>query len=50
MQQEGVQPNTVTFVGVLNACASIMALEEAGMLMNRSFKVAVNQMLSWGVA
>jgi hypothetical protein len=28
MQQEGVQPNTVTFVGVLNACASIMALEE----------------------
>ncbi len=28
MQQEGVQPNTITFVGVLNACASIMALEE----------------------
>ncbi|KAH9549386.1 hypothetical protein CY35_10G016600 [Sphagnum magellanicum] len=28
MQQEGVQPNTVTFVGVLNACASVVALEE----------------------
>jgi pentatricopeptide repeat protein len=28
MQQEGVQPNTVTFMGVLNACASLVALEE----------------------
>ncbi|CAK9867651.1 unnamed protein product [Sphagnum jensenii] len=28
MQQEGVQPNAVTFMGVLNACASLMALEE----------------------
>jgi pentatricopeptide repeat protein len=28
MQQEGVQPNYVTFVGVLNACASGIALEE----------------------
>ncbi len=28
MQQEGVHPDSVTFVGVLNACASIMALEE----------------------
>jgi pentatricopeptide repeat protein len=28
MQQEGVQPNSVTFVGVLNACASIIALDE----------------------
>ncbi len=27
MQQEGVQPNSVTFVGVLNACASVLALE-----------------------
>ncbi|CAK9212162.1 unnamed protein product, partial [Sphagnum troendelagicum] len=26
MQQEGVQPNSVTFVGVLNACASVLAL------------------------
>ncbi len=28
MQQEGVQPNSVTFVGVLNAYASVVALEE----------------------
>ncbi|KAH8965947.1 hypothetical protein BDL97_04G143100 [Sphagnum fallax] len=28
MQSEGVQPDSVTFVGVLNACASVMALEE----------------------
>jgi hypothetical protein len=26
--QQGVQPNSVTFVGVLNACASVLALEE----------------------
>jgi pentatricopeptide repeat protein len=28
MQQEGVQPNSVTFMGVLNACASMIVLEE----------------------
>jgi pentatricopeptide repeat protein len=28
MQQEGLQPDFVTFVGVLNACASILVLEE----------------------
>jgi hypothetical protein len=28
IQQEGVHPSSVTFVGVLNACASIVALEE----------------------
>jgi len=28
MQQEGFQPNSVTFVGMLNACASVGALEE----------------------
>jgi pentatricopeptide repeat protein len=27
--QQGVQANSVTFVGVLNACASIVALEES---------------------
>jgi pentatricopeptide repeat protein len=26
--QEGMEPNPVTFLGVLNACASVMALEE----------------------
>jgi len=28
MQQEGVQPDSVSFVGVLNACASMVAIEE----------------------
>jgi len=28
MQQEVVHPDFATFVGVLNACASILALEE----------------------
>ncbi len=28
MQQEGVQPDSVSFVGVLIACASVVALEE----------------------
>ncbi|CAM6035145.1 unnamed protein product [Sphagnum compactum] len=28
MQEEGVRPNSVTFVGVLNACASMVAYEE----------------------
>ncbi|CAK9869700.1 unnamed protein product [Sphagnum jensenii] len=28
MQHEGVQPDPVTFVGMLNACASVAALEE----------------------
>ncbi len=28
MQQEGVQKDSVTFVGVLNACASVVELEE----------------------
>ncbi len=28
MQQEGMRPNSVTFVGALNACASVLALEE----------------------
>jgi pentatricopeptide repeat protein len=28
MEQEGVEPGSVTFVGVLNACASVVALED----------------------
>jgi len=28
MQEEGVQPAPLTLVGVLNACASVVALEE----------------------
>ncbi len=28
MQQEGVQPDSITFMGVWNACASMGALED----------------------
>jgi pentatricopeptide repeat protein len=28
MQHENVEPNPVTFIGVLNACASVAAIEE----------------------
>jgi pentatricopeptide repeat protein len=28
MQQEGVEPNHVTFIGVLNTCASVAALDK----------------------
>jgi pentatricopeptide repeat protein len=28
MQQEGLRPSSVTFVGVLKACASVAAIEE----------------------
>jgi pentatricopeptide repeat protein len=28
MEQEGMQPNSISFVGMLNACASRVALEE----------------------
>jgi hypothetical protein len=46
MQQENVQLDSFTFVGVLNACASIGALESkrAGVLMQRSFKVVASLM------
>ncbi len=29
MQQDGVEPDSVTFIGVVNACASVGALDEA---------------------
>jgi hypothetical protein len=50
MQQEGVWPNSVTFVAVLNACVSIVALEEGRSAMSRSFKVDGIQMSKWGIA
>jgi pentatricopeptide repeat protein len=34
MQQEGVPPDSVTFLGVLSACASVLQLKHAGLLMN----------------
>jgi pentatricopeptide repeat protein len=35
MQQEGVQLNAVTFVGVLNACDSIMTLDQGSQAHNQ---------------
>jgi hypothetical protein len=49
MQQEAVLPDSVTFVAVLNACTSIVAIGGAGMLMSRSFKVDGIQMPLWEV-
>jgi hypothetical protein len=39
MQQKGVHPNFVTYVGVLNACAIGVAFEKVGVFMIKSFKV-----------
>jgi hypothetical protein len=41
MQEKGVQPNSVTFVGVLKACVSMLVLVMAGVFMSRSLKVDV---------
>ncbi len=49
MQQEGVPPDSVTFLGFLSACASVLQLKHAGLLMNRPFKVVASQMLLWGM-
>jgi pentatricopeptide repeat protein len=35
MQQVGVQPDSGTFVGVMNACASILVLKRAGVYISR---------------
>jgi hypothetical protein len=50
MQQEGVQPDSVTFVGVLKACASMVAIEEVGVFIRTSFKAVRNLMSLRGVA
>jgi hypothetical protein len=51
MQQELVRLNSLPFVGLLNACASLVALEDQlGMFRSRSFKMVVSLMSLWGVA
>jgi hypothetical protein len=51
MQQELVRLNSLPFVGLLNACASLVVLEEQpGMFRSRSFKMVVSLMSLWGVA
>jgi pentatricopeptide repeat protein len=51
MQQEGVQPDFVTFVGVLNACASILALEEGRCVHQQIVEFGWDSDMSlWGIA
>jgi hypothetical protein len=48
MQQEGVEPDPVTFVGVLNACASVEALEDGRcVFMSWSFEVVASLICLW---
>jgi pentatricopeptide repeat protein len=51
MQQEGVQPDFVTLVGVLNACASILALEEGRCVHQQIVEFGWDSDMSlWGIA
>jgi pentatricopeptide repeat protein len=50
MQQEGVQPNPVTFLGVLNACTVTVALEEGRRAHEQIFKAGVIRMYLLGIA
>jgi hypothetical protein len=43
-----MQPNSLPFVGVLNARACVVE-ERPGMFMSRSFKVVVSPMSLWGL-
>jgi pentatricopeptide repeat protein len=50
MQAEGVQPDSFTFVGVLNNVPALLHWKRAGLFMSRSFEVVMNQSLLWGIA
>ncbi len=51
MQQEGVKPVPVTFVGILNDCASVAALKKReSMSMNKSLKVVLSLMFLCAIA
>jgi pentatricopeptide repeat protein len=50
MQRERVKPNPVTFVGVVNACASMLALDMGRHLMNRSLSVVMSPISLWLIA
>jgi hypothetical protein len=49
-QQQSVQLDSVTFVGMLNACPSVVVLEEAGVFISRSFKMVASLMSLLGLA
>jgi pentatricopeptide repeat protein len=50
IQLEGVQPNFVTFVGVLNACASIVAIEEGRCAHEQIIQSGLEQMFLCRIA
>ncbi|CAK9214874.1 unnamed protein product [Sphagnum troendelagicum] len=51
VQQEGVQPDFVTFVGVLNACASILVLKEGKCVHQQIVEFGWDSDMSlWGIA
>ncbi len=50
MQQEGVQPDSVTFVAVLNARASVVALEEGRYVHQQIVQTVVSLRSLCGVA
>ncbi len=50
MQQDGVQPNSVAFAGVLNACASMVVLEEGGCVHHQIIQSGLESEMSlWGI-
>jgi pentatricopeptide repeat protein len=48
MQQESVQPDSVAFVGVLNACARKLPLKKVGVFISRLWNMDGIQMSLWG--
>jgi pentatricopeptide repeat protein len=50
MQQEGVQPDSVTFVGVLNASASVVALDQGRCTHELIIQSGWIQLSLWGIA
>jgi pentatricopeptide repeat protein len=47
MQQESVQPDSVAFVGVLNACARKLPLKRVGVFISRLWNMDGIQMCLW---
>jgi pentatricopeptide repeat protein len=50
MQQEGMQPDPVMFVGVVNACASIAALEDGKQVHEQIIQEALSPLCLWVIA
>jgi hypothetical protein len=50
MQHEGVQKDSVTFVGVLNACASVVELEEGRSIHEQIIQSGCLAIILWGIS